>query len=641
MKVKILGWSYRGIRGVNNLDIDLYKDNKLPYQTTLIMMPNGTGKTTTISLLRAIFDGSAISWNSDKVKEFRPPFHVAEGSFTTRMLLDDVSYSISINLNYIQGYASYSTSRVGQQGGLNFGHNLPEYIKDVFTKEFVSRFIFDGELANDILNAEKDEAEQAIRFLYHLNRISDLKNSINRIVVEEQSRNEKSKIIKSQALNRLKTQLFNKRIQRDRLIERVGILKNEKSSLENKLKDIQIKIKSSQRKDDALIREIDALDKQRSSNANSLKEATLKLVDEYRNPNYLSPMIAERLVSLSEKMQHLKLPRTMSRQFFEELSDQNMCICGREISEKEKKIIIERSKDYLAEDQIGVINSIKSSVKNRYFNPSASQTIEDVQKLISEKYKLSTQWERLNQKRRDSADEDEQRLLNDQVAISTRINEISNEIELITTRDRNKLMMVSEESNLYYVEEKLNELESRYKEATRTVLLSEGANRLISYVSQIEQKALFNLKDMIKAETNKKLEQIIKSERIFVEQIDRSLVLRGKTGTSVGQSLAIAYSYLGSLFHASSQELPFVVDSPAGALDLGVRREVSKILPNLFEQLIVFITSGEREGFTEHFYNLDNVKFITIYKSITQDARCVDGIDFFKTFQELKLESEA
>ena len=143
------------------------------------------------------------------------------------------------------------------------------------------------------------------------------------------------------------------------------------------------------------------------------------------------------------------------------------------------------------------------------------------------------------------------------------------------------------------------------------------------------------LKNKIKEQTNEKLAKIIRTEQIQVQEIDRHLILRNKSGTSVGQSLAIAYSYLGSMFHESTHQLPFIVDSPAGALDLNVRREVSKILPDLFDQMIIFITSGEREGFTEHFYSLeDNVQFLTINKQINGEVKCTEGVTYFKSFQE-------
>ncbi|WNR45129.1 hypothetical protein [Paenibacillus roseipurpureus] len=635
MQVKILGWSYKGIRGVNNLDVSLETSQNSPYQTSLIMMPNGTGKTTTITLMRAIFDGTATGWKMKEIKEFRPNSSVSEGLFTARILLDHSPYHITIKLDYVRGAASYMTSRTGTQGGLNIGHDLPTYIKDVFSPEFVKRFVFDGELANSILSSEKGEAEEAIRFLYHINRLSDVKNSIDRIVTEEQRKNEKSKTRTEQGLNYIRNQISAKKAQRSILLKRIGLLDDEKSDLSIKIKGIGSLLSSARKKDTGLEKMIKEQEKKQIENTLKLKEATSKFLDEFRNPNLINPQIAERLASLSGKMQHLKLPSTMSRQFFEELADKDACVCGRSIGNHEKQYIIDNAKEYLAEDQIGVINSIKSSVKNRFYSETATAIKDGVQELLHLKYRLAGDLERLLQQRREDADEDEQKLLDEQSQLQQQYNMVNNELELLTTKERVKLLMVSEDNNLYLVEESLTELENKYKEATKTVQLAQNAEKIKSYIGYIEAEALKNLKEMIKTETNSKLSKIIKSEPIIVEQIDRHLILQGKTGTSVGQSLAIAYSYLGSLFHSSSHELPFFVDSPAGALDLGVRREVSKILPDLFEQLIIFITSGEREGFAEHFYKINDVQFLTIHKTAAPNAKCEAGIEYFKTFQEL------
>ena len=76
-------------------------------------------------------------------------------------------------------------------------------------------------------------------------------------------------------------------------------------------------------------------------------------------------------------------------------------------------------------------------------------------------------------------------------------------------------------------------------------------------------------------------------EQIVVERIDGNLVLQGRSGASEGQTLAIAYAYICSLFEHSSFDFPFVVDSPAASMDLDVRREVAAVIPQLFKQLLM------------------------------------------------------
>jgi DNA sulfur modification protein DndD len=639
MRVQILKWIYKGIRGVNNLEIDVQKSECNPYHTSLIMMPNGTGKTTTITLLRAIFDGTAENWDPTIIKGFDPKVNnTTKGSFTVQILIDEFVYWVELIFNYSRGTAHYRTSRSGQLGGLEDGHNLPEAVKFVFSRDFVKRFVFDGELAQQILSNKSDEAEKAIKFLYHINRLGEARAKVNRLVEEQQRKNTKTSIKTDNGVRKLENSvsscqetLKNLKTKHNSYIERL-----EQHS--ERLTHLNQKISDSLKSDEQLSSLAEKLEKEKIYIQNEVKEKTLKVLDNFRNPNLLSPDIADRLTSLSDRMQQLKLPKTMSRQFFEELAHQKECICGRNITDKEKYTILNNAQDYLAEDQIGVINSIKSAVRDRKYNPSLSSEVKQLEELVKEKDRVVNDWDRLQLIREDSGDIELQMLRKDKAFLENEIEVLDQKIEFLASRDRlfiekNRLDYVD---NILLCEKRLEAEKIKLNEATNTLRYLKSSEKMIDYLSKIEELALIKLKNKIKDQTNQKLARIIQTEKIHVEQIDRHLVLRDKTGTSVGQSLAIAYSYLGSLFHESSHHLPFIVDSPAGALDLGVRREVSKILPQLFEQIIIFITSGEREGFTEYFYELgSNVQFLTINKQSNSEIICLEGINHFQSFQEV------
>ena len=74
MKIRILGWEAEGLRGaLANFKIDV--SNPLT-PNVLIQMPTGTGKTTTISLIRKALSGESLS--RQEIESFRadsqPPF---------------------------------------------------------------------------------------------------------------------------------------------------------------------------------------------------------------------------------------------------------------------------------------------------------------------------------------------------------------------------------------------------------------------------------------------------------------------------------------------------------------------------------------------------------------------------------------
>ena len=69
MKIRILGWEYENIRRIGKLCIDLTRGSGDVYENTFIMMPNGTGKTTTLRLLRAMLtEPGASEWKEKDVR---------------------------------------------------------------------------------------------------------------------------------------------------------------------------------------------------------------------------------------------------------------------------------------------------------------------------------------------------------------------------------------------------------------------------------------------------------------------------------------------------------------------------------------------------------------------------------------------
>ena len=88
------------------------------------------------------------------------------------------------------------------------------------------------------------------------------------------------------------------------------------------------------------------------------------------------------------------------------------------------------------------------------------------------------------------------------------------------------------------------------------------------------------------------------------------------------------------MFEHSAYDFPFVVDSPAASMDLDVRREVAAVIPHLFKQLVIFVTSGEVAGFAERMYSLEDIIYLTIEGEHDRKlAKCTLGKDYFSSYQ--------
>lgn len=82
-----------------------------------------------------------------------------------------------------------------------------------------------------------------------------------------------------------------------------------------------------------------------------------------KKPYNISHEFAQRLESLASNMQVLKLPKSTAREFFNEIAEGAICICGRCIGEKERENILNNADHYLGQEELVALNAIKGSLK--------------------------------------------------------------------------------------------------------------------------------------------------------------------------------------------------------------------------------------------------------------------------------------
>lgn len=153
-------------------------------------------------------------------------------------------------------------------------------------------------------------------------------------------------------------------------------------------------------------------------------------------------------------------------------------------------------------------------------------------------------------------------------------------------------------------------------------------------INEIKQQATAALKEEIIRKTNEKLRRVILDDYIEIESIDRYIKLKGKDGASEGQTLSIAYCFLGTLFEDAELEFPFIIDSPTGKMDFEKRQAVADVIPRVFNQMIAFVQSAEVERFADRFYGNPDSQYITIIASPEgRPPEVHKGIEFFDSYQ--------
>lgn len=169
MRLRLIEIRYKNIREIKDLKISFLSKGSNVYKNTLIQMPNGTGKTTTMKLIRYALDGSAVNAEKEEILSFKPLFKTddTKGEFEVKLSLDGAIIIITMEFDYDDSTVKYSTTRTKHDGNIP-GLHMGSEAKSILSPSFVRLFVFDGEVAASIKDIRKNEAENALKTLFIL-----------------------------------------------------------------------------------------------------------------------------------------------------------------------------------------------------------------------------------------------------------------------------------------------------------------------------------------------------------------------------------------------------------------------------------------------------------------------------------------
>lgn len=631
MNLKIEGIRYQNIREFRDLELDFTDSNGNPHHISLVQMPNGTGKTTTMQLIRTVLLGRDLTEN--EIDSFAPnEFDASTGKFEIDLRTPDEFFTLRLKLNYDVNDFSYRHIKPQEAGGGDAaGHYLPTQLDNIIRESFVDLFVFNGELTEDFLSRGRNEAENALKIVNFLNRMEYQREQIEQ-VVEEQEKDQN--VTTEQGYNNIKRRVENSKKQLRKLRSEKSQLEDDISGLEDRVETIEAKRERLLSENEEKLEEYERLRDEIDDIRTTLETEVDALLDDMRRPSRLSENINDDLEKLLENMNIMKLPKSTSQEFFTELAESDECICGRPIGDDEEEKILKGADDYLSEQDIGVLNSLKDKLRS----------IPDAGGFDNRFSRVEDHRDELRQKRQELAavdleDEDLNERLED---LAEEKNEKENEIEekeellkMLTTADSavQEQYELDWETNIELCKSRRNKFQNQLREASDTVTFGKKADLLEDMLQDFIKKCLESLKEKQIKDTNKKLDQILGLSRIQVEDIDDSIIIKGREGASEGQSLSVAYAYLSSLFEDSRVDVPFVIDSPAVSIDYDKREQVAHMISNLFDQLVIFVISPERERFVDQLES-DDIRYLTVHKTETPgDVEKHLTKDYFMDFQ--------
>jgi len=483
------------------------------------------------------------------------------------------------------------------------------------------------------MDSTSDEAEQTIKYLYRLDKFDDILFVNQKILSEIQNTDGGGRNGSDSALSNLRTR--RDEIQRTikTLEYRASQFKNQISEFESEKKDKIAQRNEIDKKYKDLNQEKNNILKDIESNKKDIDAQIAEIIRLTKSPYLISQTLCDRMRELGSSMTKLKLPKNTSKDFFTELAHSDKCVCDRCIGEKEREAILQNAERYLGSNQQSVLNAIKSSISSCEYDSSLSDAFERLSELQEQATILNNRLND-NEEKLIKAGGDKAKELQDRIdELTEKIGACKKSLNVIEAKN-DPYETLTKDNNLYLANEALTELENKIASATNTNRALRRKEIVEELVNQIKQEATKSLKAEIIRKTNEKLKSVITDDNIEIESIDRYIKLKGRAGASEGQTLGIAYCFLGTLFEDAELQFPFIIDSPTGKMDFDKRQAVADIIPNVFNQMIAFVQSAEVERFADRFYNNPDSQYTTIIASPDNEAVEIHtGKEYFDNYQ--------
>jgi len=466
-------------------------------------------------------------------------------------------------------------------------------------------FLFDGE---KIDNFAKPEASDEVRYaIYNVLKLEVLTRARRHLEDVAAEYRRELKRVSTGELRELVEREEKARKEKEQALARKEELEREIESARRKIADIDQRLRE--------IQDARALQQQRERIERDLKqrESELReLVEEIRGIATSSfvtiahPAIERALAILDEKRERGEIPSNIRQQFIQDLIERLQCICGRpfELNSPEHDrllALMNSSFPGSLEDEVldtsaalrplvergqALKEGLDKAMRRRTNLLDLIQAREEELDDVRRQLKGSPQEEisRLEKQRQDfQADIESYRL--EQGNLDTRIEALNKQI-----------------AELGKQIEKAKKAESKERLLTRKASL---AQRAADAIDEMYQVFADEMRQRIEAETKKIFKQLIWKDSHFqdirlgpdynLEVIDR-YGLPARPELSAGERQVLSLSFITAMARVSGEEAPLVMDTPFGRLSSYHRNSITEHLPELADQLVLFVTDEELRG---------------------------------------------
>ncbi len=633
---KITIKNYRQYRDV---EIEFAKDTSKNF--TIIKGNNGTGKTTLLNALSWCLHGSEIhDYGDDSLMEIC-------NNKAVNSLEDGENIDVFVKMDFIDDGKVLSFSRC-KKFNKNNGElkNLwsdevcveiesddgwdvtPDqfhyYVEKKIPKEIEDYFFFDGARLNAYFQKNSTEnIKGAVFGLSQLNLIDAISKNLPKVkknYINKQKKhspeiggiNENIKKYED-LLNEFKSEL-----EKSKKIR----IQSEKDILEYEQKLIDIgaeSIKEDVKRDQQLRVDLDKLEKNLKDKQH---ERSMKILKNYPfiiSYNTLKNFLDKGNIARRNK----QIPPDINRSFINDLLENGKCICGVDLSEDDEhrqnvlKLLEETS---LVTDKSSEIGQELSKISNNVlieigrFKKDISEINKDIYNFSNDKEEKLRERRaieaRLKSSRENSEEDPEQR-----------VEKLDNLKRLCEEEVKKQSENIGKyESKIEHCKNELNTLHKKKAAAIKARKKYDDYEKKIDFC-QKASVAAEEIKNILTEDMRIKIQNLTKEKFIKIQWkqnefndlcIDENydLFIKNRSGgterpgdLSDGEKLCLGLCFMSALHNISGFDLPVIMDTPLGIVDVDMRQNLAKFLPQFVggKQIILLVTGSE---YTDDFKNV-------------------------------------
>ena len=525
--------------------------------------------------------------------------HDGERYLASRRLESVKQADVSISLSGTDDFTMMRTRWDGQAERVN---NPIGTMNAILPSNVRTYFLFDGE---KIDNFAKPEASDEVRYaIYNVLKLEVLSRGRKHLEDAAAEYRRELKSVSSGELRDLIEQEERARAEKEQVLARKEALEREIESARHQITDIDQRLREMQN--------ARALQQQRESLERDIKQRQVemdRLVSDIRDTAtggfvILGQSAIERaLAILDEKRERGEIPSNIRQQFIQDLLDRMRCICGRpfepgSLEHQQLLTLMNSSLPGSLEDDVlntsaalrpfaeraqMLKDSLDGAMRRRAELLDFIQTLEEELDDVSRQLKGSPQEEisRLEKQRQDfRADIESYRL--EQGNLDTRLETLGKEIARLE-----------------------KQIERARKDESKQHLLTRRANlaqRAADAIGEMYQVFADDMRQRIEARTKEIFKSLVWKDSHFqdiclgpdyrLEVIDR-YGLPARPELSAGERQVLSLSFITAMSRVSEEEAPLVMDTPFGRLSSHHRNSITEHLPELADQLVLFVTDEE------------------------------------------------